>query len=339
MKKDNPTMESIAKSLGISKVSVHKALNNLPGVSPALKEKILSAAKNAGYVFKPRSEQPTRTYCYILRRKYFFAKENFYTAIFYYLDIECKNHNDQLELVLIDNDAELSDKDFEKYSGIFIAGEIGHKNFLELEKIHSIHPVVCVDYFSYKYPFHYVFIESFRTSYHAVETLIKMGHTKIGFVGNIDLASTVSDRYFGYLKALMKHGIEPKKEWHINENIEKMSPSEITVPDNLPSAFFCHCDMAAQQLQLKLAERGLKVPDDVSLVGFDNTELCKELSPQLTSIGVNKLTIAKESYSVMHRAFLSDRQLINELFPHIIMRDSVKDLSTESDRSEISEAV
>lgn len=327
MRKHNVTMEAIAKRLGISKVSVHKAMNSLPGVSPALKEKILSTAQQMGYVFKPKTEQPKRTYGYVLPQKYFFSNENFYTTIFYYLDIECKNHNDKLELVIINNDAVLSSRDFEKYSGIFIAGEIGHDNFSELVKLHEAHPVVCIDYFSYKYPFHYVFIESFRTSYHLTETLIKMGHRNIGFVGDIDYASTISDRYLGYLKALMKHGIAPQKEWHVNENVEKMPISEITLPKDLPSVFFCYCDMAAKQLQQKLIASGISVPDDISLVGFDDTELCKEMTPQLTSVGVSKLTIAKESYSIMHRAFLSNRQIINELFPNIIMRDSIKNLN------------
>lgn len=331
MKKQSVTMDSIAKKLGISKVTVHKALNDLPGVSARLKQEILSAAKRDGYEFKPKADRPKRTYCYVLPQKYFFINENFYTTIFYYLDIECKNHSDKLELIIIDNDAHLSCKDFEAYTGIFIAGEIGHENFLEFVKLCDTRPVVCIDYFSYKYPFNYIFIESFRTSYHLVETLIKMGHRDIGFVGDIGFASTVSDRYLGYLKALMKYNITPKKEWHINDNIEKKSDlSQITLPDTLPTAFFCYCDMAAKQLQLKLKERGLRVPEDISLVGFDDTELCREMTPKLTSIGVAKLHIAEESYSVMHRAMLTSRRIIDALFPTVAMRDSVKNLNAPS---------
>ena len=328
MKKDKVTMEKIAKTLNISKVSVHKALNDLPGVSGKLKETILNTAENLGYVYKPRTDKPQKIFCYLIPQKYFFFNENFYTKIFYHLDVKCKNHNDKIDLLLLNDDAVINPADFEKYDGIFIAGEIGHENFQKFIGIHKTRPVVCIDYFSYKYPFHYIFIESYLTSYHLVETLIKMGHRKIGFVGNIDYASTVADRYFGYVKALQKNNITPNKNWHINENIEKVSDlNDIPLPDELPSVFFCYCDLAAKKLQHKLSSIGVKIPEDVSLIGFDDTDVCTETVPALSSAGVAKNNIAKEAFSVMFRAFLTDKPITDELFPTIYIRDSVKNLN------------
>ena len=70
---------------------------------------------------------------------------------------------------------------------------------------------------------------------------------------------------------------------------------EYSLPETLPTAFLCHCDMAAYQLMLKLQINGISIPDQISLVSFDNTDLSRNCKPQLTTIDINKREIAHKA--------------------------------------------
>jgi LacI family transcriptional regulator len=88
--------------------------------------------------------------------------------------------------------------------------------------------------------------------------LIKKGHTKIGFVGNINSTSAIADRYFGYVKALTENKISVNQIWHINANIEKTSDIiELNIKD-YQLLLSGHCDAAARWLYTALASKGVK---------------------------------------------------------------------------------
>ena len=73
-------------------------------------------------------------------------------------------------------------------------------------------------------------------------------------------------------------------------------------PADMPTAFICHCDRAASTLYPYLEKAGCKIPDDVSVISFDNTDICQILSPKLTSLGIDKKVFAVQAFNLMQQA-------------------------------------
>ena len=191
-------------------------------------------------------------------------------------------------------------------------------------------PVLFIDYYSPLYKFDYVYLDNYNLSYFATDYLIKNGHSKIGFVGNIQDTASIRDRYLGYRKALIEHNLKYRDEWHININLEHYNNFEKILSQNLPTAFVCHCDSAAQKLYLTLQMHGLSIPKDVSVISFDDTDDCKNMNPPLSSIGIGKEKLAKKSMAAMMdilnnqnkrqvtllKATLSERNSVRNLLNH-----------------------
>lgn len=326
------TMQQIADQLGVSKVAVYKALNDKPGVSAALKARVKSEASDLGYVPVNTRYKTHLNFLFVIRKEFFlFAGEQFYTSIYYYLSAECEKIDSRLTILFYDETpfcdtlsrALKSAKD--PVSGIFIAGGIDEISMKGLSDFKI--PFVFIDFYSSLFNYDYVCIDNYNVSYFTTNYLIENGHREIGFVGDISTTAAIRDRYFGYRKALLEQGIPANPVYHINANIEKDSEPEMTLPERLPTAFVCHCDSAAQKLYLLLKFHGYSIPGDVSVVSFDNTELCKSLRPALTSVGVNKERYAKKSLEMM----MDSINKVNKnhfclLKPTLSERDSVKKL-------------
>ncbi len=124
----------------------------------------------------------------------------------------------------------------------------------------------------------YVGTENVGAARNAVAYLAELGHRRIAFVGNLDTASTVAERYRGYLRALDDAGIQPDPSWRLcfgpNENESDASASRRVVEDFLalrprPTALFAVNDSVALGILEAFRDLGVSVPDDVSVVGFD----------------------------------------------------------------------
>lgn len=327
------TLESIAKKVGVSKVAVYKALNNKGGVSDAVKSQILEVASTLGYKKAKKDILTDMHFLYLVNKSFFLTtSEQFYTSIYYYLNEECDKSDSNLKIVFFD-DAEDNLTALKKtiqgskypIDGIFIAGEVP-SSFIEKLSIINI-PIIFIDYYSPIHNYSYIYPDNYRMSYMITKYLIQKGHQKIGFVGDDNKTSAIADRFYGYRKALSEENIEFKPEWHINQNIEHMMEVTDILPKRLPTAFVCHCDPAAHKMYTLLSTRGLSVPDDVSIISFDNTQLCENITPKLSSIGCSKEYYAKKSYSAM-MSIISDNNKVNNVIlkPVFVERDSVKSL-------------
>ena len=303
------TLQSIADHFGISKVAVHKALTEQKGVSDALRKKIQDYAKMIGYKTKVQTkEMRNKRFLFFVNQDFFLTlSEQYYSTIFYFLSAECNKSNNLLQIAYLEHEATLEKVKTAistyKPDGIFFAGEIRDDIMNYIEKITI--PTIFIDYFSPLYDFNYVYVDNYHLSYQLTQYLIDQGHKKIGFVGNIHKTSAIADRYFGYNKALIEHDLSFNPEWHINVNIEKRNDLSDLSIKYYPTAFICHCDAAARWLYTALATKNLSVPQDISIISFDNTPLCDTLIPKLTSAGPKKENYAKRAFSLMMNALSS----------------------------------
>ncbi|MCC3372318.1 LacI family DNA-binding transcriptional regulator [Cohnella sp. REN36] len=136
-----------------------------------------------------------------------------------------------------------------------------------------------------------ILIDYVPASYNATRKILDAGHKDIGYIGKQTSASYVeSQRHEGYLQAMKDAGIEPKDQWiKFAKDYDPMSGyhlmRELLDGEHMPTAVFIASDMFAVGALQLLYERKLRVPDDISIVGFDNTYADK-LSPPLSTVSI-----------------------------------------------------
>lgn len=325
------TLEKIAKDIGVSKVAVFKALNDRDGVSDSLRKRIKEHAKQLGYQKQKYSSSiRNKKYIFFINQTFFLTlSEQFYSSIFNHLNAECNNSDSFLQIAFLEPDKTLEKMkrviSFYNPDGIFFAGQVTEEILTYTKKI-SITSVF-IDFFSPLHNLNYVYVDNYHMSYQLTTYLINNGHKKIGFIGNINSTSSITDRFFGYQKALIEHNITYDKNWHINYNLEKNKEMYPFDKHTLPSAYICHCDAAAQYIYTSLAIKGVKIPEDISVVSFDNTVLCTTLNPKLTSISVPKHVYAKKAFTAMVNCIKNNKKAYNLIvYPELVERESVKAL-------------
>ena len=158
-------------------------------------------------------------------------------------------------------------------------------------------PIVCIDYYDVLPDIDYIVCDSFGGMEQLTELLLDAGCRKLMFVGNPRATGSIMDRYLGFCKALEKRGIEVKPEDVIPDRISDGYDYNLRVelPEVLPDGFVCNCDKTANILIGKLLERGVKIPEEVSIVGFDHYYSCVQEGLELTTYENDQRAIAQIS--------------------------------------------
>lgn len=271
-------LEDIAKELGISIVSVSNVLNDRKGVSEGLRKKVLEKARELGYQMtvstRYREEESWRVGI-IVAERYIKEYPSFYMEIYRQVAGILTRRGNQTVLEVVDEDREklrYSRPPFAdtELHGVIMIGEM-HPEYIERLKKTAGVPVVCIDFYRAERDLDYIATDSFHGMQHVTQKLIDYGHKKIGFVGTVHATSSIMDRYMGYCKALQVNGLREYEEWVIDDR-EKDGYGyllDFELPEELPTAFVCNCDKSAYILIAKLKRRGIRVPEDISVAGFD----------------------------------------------------------------------
>ncbi|MCE4050312.1 MULTISPECIES: LacI family DNA-binding transcriptional regulator [Bacillaceae] len=333
--RSNVTMRDIANKLGVSSVTVSKALNDKDGVSEELKEKIKQLADEMGYRFNTHAKSIKDGLSYnlgiVIPERFTGKTQSFYLQFYQMLTrildgyhysgilyILGQEDEDQLVLPRI-----YSEK---KVDGFIILGQIGNDYVKEIQKIDS--PVIFLDFYTDQNEIDSVLTDNFFGGFELTNYLVENGHKKIAYVGNIYATSSIQDRFLGYYKSLLEHRIELRQDYIINDRDERGRYIDISFPDDMPTAFVCNNDEIAYNLINNLQKNGYQVPDDCSVVGFDNSIYAALTEPLLTTVEVNIKEMSKAAVKIIMEKLHNPnekygRTLING---KIIHRNSVKSL-------------
>lgn len=336
MIKKTVTMSDIAKAMNVSTVTVSKALGDREGVSEALRERIKQKAAEMGYRLHTggRAVRDGLTYnIAIVVAKHFISEPSaFYWIMYKYLVelLQRQNYYGMLEEVGggADGAYEIPNSVREKkVDGIILLGQFPNDYIDKLMAFYI--PTVFLDFYGSRVDSETVLSDNFYGAYLLTSHLISCGHRRIGFLGNTTGTSSVQDRYLGYYKALLENRLPLKQEWIISD---RSRGGEIhktfELPAELPTAFVCGSDETAFHLVNRLNALGYRVPDDISVVGYDNHVYSTMCQPHLTTVDVNGQAMASEAVDIMlHKirdaGFKRGRTLVAG---KLIRRDSVKNL-------------
>lgn len=275
-------LADIAAIVGVSTVTVSKALSDQKGVSEELRERIKKLAEEMGYR-QPSAVKKLRTHksynIGVLIAEMFLDKyDSFYWQMYQALTTKAvsKGSFTMLEVVsAADKEAGGLPKVVQekKVDGVIVIGAMSSEYLAILNEEAGV-PVIYMDYYDEKEACDAVISNGFYGMYSLTNYLFEMGHRKIAYVGTLLATESITDRYFGYMKSLMEHGAETKSEWIIEDrDIDSgfIDPkNRLILPKEMPTAFVCNCDVTASYLIKKLQDNGYRIPEDVSVVGFDN---------------------------------------------------------------------
>ncbi len=272
------TLADIAERVGVSNVAVSKALAGKPGVSDELRIRIKQIAEQMGYIPSTAGRSApaeTGNIGVIVPEHYYGYSVSFYGQLYekvvralydnrYYgiLELLSKEDEEESNIPKVLQDG--------KVDGLIFLGQLGEK-YIEKMVSRAGLPIFFLDTYMPSIAFDTVISDGYYGTYLLTDYLIRRGHRKIGFVGNSDATSSIADRFWGYRKALRENGIAFEDKWEIPDRgkYSKIYDKILTGRTEM-DAYVCNCDLAAYVLIKNLEEMGYSVPEDVSVVGFDD---------------------------------------------------------------------
>lgn len=331
-------MSDIANKLNISTVTVSKALSDKEGVSQTLREQIKQVALEMGYkcnlVAKGMKEGCTYNIGVIVAKRYMDTTHSFYWMMYQHLIQYLGKENYYALLEVISKEDEQMGKlpnmiEDRRVDALIILGQM-NENYIDWIGGQDL-PILLLDFHSVQVERDAVIGDNIYGAYIATNYLISKGHKEIGYLGDIYATTSILDRYLGYSKALIENKLMIHPEWILKDRDEEGESCLVQLPDKLPTAFVCNCDKAAYHFVQQLNSQGIKVPEDISIVGFDDYIYATLAKPEITTIKVDIEQMAEQAVIFILRKLQDDAYKIGKkvIEGQMVIRESVKELKSE----------
>lgn len=331
----NVTMRDIAAKLGISVVSVSKTFTGQSGVSDELRNRILKTAETMGYKYgsEAKKKKTLSGNIGIIVAERYMSENSFYFKFMRGIStaLQQSKHYAFFHTLTSGNEekAQLPDIFFHQcVDGMIILGQISDKyiNAVLSTKI----PVVFLDFYNQLTSESCVVGDNFYAVYELTNYLIDNGHRNIAFVGNIYATSSIQDRYLGYAKSLIEHNIRLSDYYLISDrDTETGEFIPLEMPVVMPTAFVCNCDEVAGKLINQLTQNGYRVPDDISVTGFDNSVYSSITLPNITTFEINTEKMSTIAVDALLSKIKTPSEHIGmiQVKGRIVFKDSVASLN------------
>ena len=296
------TLDDIARQLQISKSTVSKALNGAEDVSEAMRKMVLETAVELGYSRAPRGGEIPRIALFVTNMEYKSPEDFGYDIILGFRKL-AEPAGFHVEIIPLTRAMQRQMRYDEymvmgRYQGSFFLGmSLSDPWIKEFESCKS--PTILYDNHIINNPkVTHVGVDNEEGMGLAVQYLYELGHKTIGYLSS-DLESYVyQKRLHAFSKALVDHELlaDPALMQH------SMSLS-LCLKDHLPlllergcTAIVCSHDLYAQGVMTRCQELGYRVPEDISIIGFDDLPLCQHTTPPLTTIRQNREELGRSAY-------------------------------------------
>ncbi|MFA5686729.1 MAG: LacI family DNA-binding transcriptional regulator [Bacilli bacterium] len=332
-------LEDIAREVGVTKGLVSRALAGKYNVSDEMRDRITQKAVEMGYDFsKLKSKKPDATKCSLIISKRILLKEDYWQPIIRSVSSTLDRYNILLEYQIYDEEdlnKMFVDKLRRLKTNAFI---IMHENpliiangFKDIKK-----PVVVIDpkYF-HNDEFLQMKFSNYESIYLATRCLIENGHKRIAFYGCDEHAISFRERHEGFLAAVSVYRNQDVKGYDIlfdNTYLQygdhELLKSVINDKEKKISAIVCANDIIALNVYKAARELGINIPEELSVIGFDDIKEGEYANPPLTTFKVPRHEIGVEVGRYLINCFQNQQLLYNQVIIRcdFIERESVKKL-------------
>lgn len=335
MKAKRYTIADIAKIHGVSKTTVYRALKNKSDILPETREKILNTVKK--YHYQPNAlaqgmtQQRSNTIGVFIPHDIDYIFMNpFYEEIirgifheadelgFYILLIYCHNEN-YLDVIYQ-----------KRIDGLLVISPgLNHKEIINNIRETGI-PFVLTSRMPEVDDIPHVCVDNYKGAMLAVNHLISLGHKRIGFINGPGILSSSADRLRGYRDALTGSGLEVNEEY-ICTGENNIDSGYLVMKEMLrsiqPTAVFVAGDLMAFAAMRAIQESDLRIPEDISVVGFDNIALARVTNPPLSTIDQQTFEKGRKGVSKLVELISGrDVELSTELDTELVLRGTTRPL-------------
>ncbi|WP_299482705.1 LacI family DNA-binding transcriptional regulator [uncultured Roseibium sp.] len=331
-KKTNPTVQDVARAAKVSTATVSRALSSPERVSKKTRDKVSKAVEATGYVLNHAARNLRRRDTGTIVALVPDIGNSHFSNILQGIETVCAGRN--LKVLIADtrkpsmsrpriNDV-LSKNNCD---GIVILD--GHLSIAEIRARNpKMPPIVTCGEWSDDPTVPIAVVDNHMGAQLAVAHLLELGHTNIGHVTGLLTHKPGRDRLQGYKTALTEAGLDPESAWVFDgdytlEAGEQAAKAWLSLA-NRPTAVFCASDRSAFGFISALNDAGVRVPHDVSLVGFDDIDIAGHFVPPLTSVHQPRRAVGEQAAKLLVKLLEGghpDHECV-QLEPWLVVRKS-----------------
>lgn len=334
------TMKDIARLAKVSTSTVSHVINNSRFVSEEIREKVQRVVKELNYtpsaLARSLKINETKTIGMLVTA----TSNPFFAEVMAGVEQYCQQHQYNLIIATTNGDAERLHHHLQmliqrKVDGLLLMCGDSRLNFAESLNISL--PLVVLDWWFTELNADKIFENSISGGYIATKTLIEAGHSKIGIItGNLK-KSLAQNRLEGYKQALTKANIPINTNWIIESHFDfsgGVSGMEaLLTQTDKPTAVFACSDTIAVGAYQAIWQHGLNVPADISIIGYDDIELAKYLSPPLSTISQPKAELGKLAVETLLKRIRSESIEFQTIMlePELVLRNSIRHINKNAE--------
>ena len=299
-KREKVTISDIARKSGVSPATVSLALRNKPGVGEETRRRIFEDAKALGYLgvsIQTEAYANIGTIGLIIKLNVAddILTNNFYTPVLTGIEATCRMENINLLYahLLVDQDNQPLEAPQllreQQARGLLFLGTFLNQPTLNILQQRNI-PIVLVDAYAIDDQFDSVISDNEAGAYEATRYLIDHGHCNIAIVGSLPQTyPSILGRRTGYLNAMQAHELSPQfVDCHLDGGEAAVTATQFLQENPEVTALFCCNDEIAISVMNAAKTLGKRVPEDLSIIGYDDIGLAQHVTPSLTTMHVDK---------------------------------------------------
>lgn len=348
MKSKPARLADVARRSQVSLTTVSLVLREKPGIRPETRERVLAAAQALGYQSHSYSQSPIlprngerdrqsttfRTLGVLLKAtsNQVAGFNHFYSYVVAGIEEECRRKRINLLYATLRVDENNMPVDLpmvlteQEVEGLLLVGAFLDETLQRVLVAQSV-PVVLVDAYS-DFSYDSVVSDNLKGAHNAITHLIQAGHRHIGIIGSRPNSyPSIRERRDGYLSALQAHGIQETYFGDCaldSDEAERAAHDLLQSHPHITALFGSNDDMAIAAMRSAQA-LGKRVPEDLSIIGFDDIDLAPHMQPALTTMRVDKVGMGRMAVQLLrNRSQHPDAERVTALImPRLIERHSV----------------
>lgn len=327
-------LKDIADKLDISIVTVSNALSGKKGVSDSLRDEIIQTAAGMGYDisrYQKKNNADEIRIGVLVPMKHMEIGGSFYWSMYQQVAYVASKKNGLTTLGIINERSHYKaippTITEERVDGIIVIGRIERQRLEWIIKETEV-PVVLLDFEERGLPCDIVMSNNYMGMYKVTRYLIERGHKEIAFVGETNATDNIFERYYGYRKAMEESRYTIREDMIISDREVKSNIMRMDLPAKMPTAFACNSDFTAGCLYDILIRKGYRIPEDISIVGYDNYLFNHPLARSLTTYNVDMEAMSKKAIDLLIKRKKNPDKRYEKYYidSWIVERSSVKTL-------------
>ena len=322
------TLDDIARSLGISKSTVSKALSGAKDISKAMRQSVLERAVEMGYSRGARSSKAPKIAVFVINMEYSNPEDFGYDLVVGFRKA-AEPAGYQVEIIPLTQQMQ-QDSHYDtymiqnNYCGALLLGlsllDPWMKDFETCKT-----PAILYDNHINTNPrVTHVGVDNAEGMELAVQYLKSLGHTKIGYLSSALQAYVYRQRHAAFFRAMEAAGLHMDNSLSGNADFinECLSLHLPRILDAGCTAIVCSHDLLAHSVMVHCSELGLRIPEEISILGFDDIPMCRFTLPPLTTIRQDRTNIGKSAFYAMLNQLNDVHPSSLLLHPELIVRAS-----------------